>query len=235
MQIPNAGDRDNIDDTRGDRLAAHDGKFLTTVNDMEVSISDPAPIGRQVLGEAGFLPADDHVLIQLLPHRTRSVGLDEQVDLRQSGAEAFWAFKSDRLFRFTIDDRGYEWGAAKITEPELRRIATVRADEVLTLKTPAKDIVLTDDDIVDLGDSGTEHIYTGKRLVTVYLDTGTEKNIPSGTYTTEQLIRVLDVQDGYLLNVLNPEGELVTLQPEQKTEVKQGMRFFSQVPQGGSS
>ena len=47
------------------------------------------------------------------------------VDLRGDGNHAFRAFKSDRIFRFTIDDRGYEWGVAKITEPELRRIAAV--------------------------------------------------------------------------------------------------------------
>lgn len=37
---------------------------------------------------AGNDPADDFVLIQLERHGTRSIGLDEPVDLRQPGREA---------------------------------------------------------------------------------------------------------------------------------------------------
>ena len=211
------------------------GDFVISVNDVEVKFADPVPDGGQILGEAGFLPAADHVLIQLLRHGTRSVGLDESVDLRQKGAEAFRAFKSDRVFLFTIDGRGYEWGAAKITESELRGITAIGDDEVFALQRDGKDIPLAAEDIVDLGDSGTEHLHTSKRLVTVYLDDDVQKRIPSGTYTTEELIGVLGVEAGYLLNVLNAEGELVPLEPGQKTVIKDGMKFFSQVPCGGSS
>ena len=235
MKTTRAGDRHrNTDDFRGVRPERRDGKFLTTVNDAKLRFADPVPNGRQILSEAGFLPAGDHVLIQLLLHGTRSVGLDELVDLRQKGTEAFWAFKSDRVFRFTINDRGYEWGGAKIAEPELRRIASVNDDEVLVLERDGKDRVLADDDIVELGDSGTEHLRTGKRFVTVYLDK-VEKKIPSGIYTTEKLIRVLGVEDGYLLNVVDAQGKLVPLQPKQEITIKDGMKFFSQVPHGGSS
>ena len=209
--------------------------FLATVNNAEVKFVDPIPDGGQVLGEAGFLPAADHVLIQLLRHGTRSLGLDEPVDLRQEGLESFWAFKSDRVFRLTIDGRGYEWGAAKITEPELRRIASVGDDEVLVLVQDGKDVILATDDIVDVGEAGTEHLRTGKRLVTVYLDNEVEKKIPSGVYTTEELIDVLGVEAGYLLNVQNAQGEFVLLEPGQKIAIKDGMKFFSQVPCGGSS
>ena len=84
-------------------------------------------------------------------------------------------------------------------------------------------------------EAGTEHLRIGKRLVTVYLDNEVEKRIPSGTYTTEELISVLGVEAGYLLNVLDPQGKLVLLEPKQKTTVREGMNFFSQVPCGGSS
>lgn len=117
----------------------------------------------------------------------------------------------------------------------MRRIAAVEDANQLVLKSASKDIVLTDEDVVELSESGTEHIYTTKRLVTVYLDTDIEQKIPCGIYTTEDLIRVLDVEDGYLLNVLDADGKLVPLQPGQETTVKDGMKFFSQVPQGGSS
>src|SRR5438105_4355970 len=92
------------------------------VNDAPYQIADPMPAARQILHEAGFTPADDCVLIQGLDRGTRVVGLDETVDLRQSGAEPFWAFRSDRVFRFTLDEQEFVWGDEKIAEPMLREI-----------------------------------------------------------------------------------------------------------------
>ena len=210
-----------------------DGKFSITVNDVEFHFADPEPAGGQILSQAGFRPAADHVLIQLLLPGTRSVGVDEPVDLRRNGTEAFWAFKSDRVFLFTINDRGYEWGVAKVTAPELRRIAGVNDEEFLVQERDGKDIILAADDIVELGNAGTERLRSAK-LVNVYLNIEIEK-IPSGTYSTEKLIRVLNVEAGYLLNVLDAQGTLVPLQPEQTIQIKDGMKFYSHVPSGGSS
>lgn len=236
METINAGDRcNNPDDPRGVRPERRDGKFLATVNDTKLHFADPVPNGRQILSEAGFLPAGDHVLIQCLLHGTSSVGLDELVDLRQKGTEAFWAFRTDRVFRFTINDRGYEWGAAEITEPELRRIASVGDHEVLVLECDGENRILADGDIIELGDSGTEHLHTVLRFVTVCLNNDVEIEIPRGSYTAEELIRVLGVEDGYLLNVLDAQGRLVPLQPNQTIMIRADMKCFSQVPQGGSS
>ncbi len=100
-------------------------QFAITVNAREVVLRDPLPVGRQVLVVAGLNPADEHVLIELLQPGTKSIGLDEEVDLRAPGREKFRAFKSDRLYLFTVDGLGYEWGAPIITETELRQIAVV--------------------------------------------------------------------------------------------------------------
>lgn len=235
MKITKAAEpRNNTDETREVRPVEHDGKFPTTVNDVEFRFTDPVPDGGQILGEAGFLPAGDHVLIQLLRHRTRSVGLDEPVDLREKGTEAFWAFKSDCVFRFTVSDRGYEWGAGKITEPELRRIAGVGDDQVLMLGRNGVDEVFDAGDVLDLVGSGTEHLRIAKRLVMVRLDDG-EKQIRCGNYTTEELMLVLEVEAGYLLNVVGPQGQLTPLQPMQRIWIEEDMKFFTQVPCGGSS
>jgi Multiubiquitin len=209
--------------------------YDATVNHRVITFADPVPDGRQILSSAGFDPADEHVLIERLRHGTRSIGLDETVDLRQDGREAFAAFRSDRIFRFTLDGRGYEWGAPTITEAELRDIAGLGKDEVLVLElADEKDRELAPRDQITLSAEGTERLHTAKRLVTVYID-GTPKKIARGVYTTEQLIAVLGVQPGYLLNVVNEEGQLVTLQPGQHLRVREGMKFFSQVPCGGSS
>ena len=211
-----------------------DGKFVISVDDVQLQLAEPVLDGGRILDDAGFRPAEDHVLIQFLLPGTRSVGLDEEVDLRGDGSDAFRAFKSDRIFRFTIDDRGYEWGVAKITEPELRRIAVVEGDETLVLERDGKAMELAADDIIELGQTGTERLRVVE-FVTVYLNSDVEKKIPSGDYKTEELIRVLGVEAGYVLDVLDDQGKLEALRPGQTTQVRAGMKFFSHVPAGGSS
>jgi hypothetical protein len=72
-------------------------------------------------------------------------------------------------------------------------------------------------------------------MVTVFLNgPNNPKEIPRGVYTTEQLIDVLGVEPGYLLNLAEKDG-LRTLKPGERIRVKTDMRFFSQVPGGGSS
>ncbi len=211
-----------------------DGKIVISVDDVHLEIAGPVLDGGRILDEARLLPAEDYVLIQLLFPGTRSVGLDETVDLRQEGSRAFRTFKSDRIFRFTVDDVGYEWGVAKIPEPELRRIAVVGRDGTLVLARNGKTIELDPGDILELGDTGTERLRVVE-VVTVYLNTDIEKKIPRGTYKTEELVHVLGVEAGYVLDVLDEQGNLEPLQPGQTTQVRAGMKFFSHVPAGGSS
>jgi hypothetical protein len=214
---------------------AHGRTDMVIVNGRELSLTDPVPDGRGILVPADFVPADQYVLIQLLRHGTRSIGLDEEVDLRDKGCAGFRAFRSDCILRFTVDERGYDWGAPTITETELRAIAGVGEDEVLVLELEDGNAweLGTGEQITLAGDE-TKRLRTAKRLITVYIDT-TPKKIARGVYTTEQLIEVLGVQPGYLLNVVNEAGELVPLAPGQHLRVHEGMKFFSQVPCGGSS
>jgi len=205
-----------------------------TLSAREIRSDDPEPTGRQILSEAGFDPADDHYLIQRLPRSTRTISLDEVVDLRKEGVESFVAFRTDRVYAFTINERGYEWGVATIGEGLLRALAQVPADEVLLLQRDGEDRELDPGEEVSLSEAGTEHLQTVKRLIDVWID-GEKKEIPRGRYTTEQLIDLLGVQAGYLLNVVGPGGQLETLQPGKPLRVKPGMKFISQVPGGGSS
>jgi hypothetical protein len=76
--------------------------------------------------------------------------------------------------------------------------------------------------------------HTDKKLVEVFID-DVEKEIPRGTYTTEQLLTLLEVKPGYLLNLLDEKGQLQPLQPGESVHVKDGMRFYSQAPGGGSA
>ena len=209
--------------------------FPATVNGKDITFKEPLPSTRDVLDAAGFVPPDDCILIQQLPHGTLAVGLDETVDLRLPGIEAFFAFRSDRIYRFTVEERGFDWGAAKIKEPTLRAIAHVKDDEVLFLERGDQpDRELGPDDELDLSKPGTEHLRYERRLVEVFFK-DKPYEIPRGIYTTEQLMAKFPIEQGYLLNLLKPDGELVTLKPGEKIRVKCGMHFYSQVPGGGSS
>lgn len=211
-----------------------DGKFFTTVNGTTVQFGDSQPNGARILDKANFKPPGDFVLIQLMSRGTRSIGLEEKVDLTAPGTEAFWAFNSDRIFRFTLNDHGFEWGARKILEPELRTIGRVGDDEVILLDRDGHDTEIKSGDELDFGEAGTEHLRTEKRLITVFFENN-PREIPRGTYTTEQLKELFGVQQGYVLEVINEEGNLTELKPDKNLRVKDGMRFFEQVPCGGSS
>lgn len=216
--------------------AAHGGGAIEiTINSQEVTLEDPTTNGRQVLSAGGFDPASDHILIKILHRGTQSIGLDEELDLRRGGPHVFRAFRSDGAFNFTIDDRGYEWGAPTIAECELRELGEVPDAKVLVLERKnAPDLELEPGDEVRLDKSGTEHLKTRKGLVTICID-GVDKDIPRGVYTTEELIVVLGVDPGYVLDFINEDGQLETLKPGRKIRVKKGMKFISQAPCGGSS
>jgi hypothetical protein len=210
-------------------------RFSAAINGQTIQFDDPVPDARQILNAANYTPPDECILIQVFAHGARAIGLDETVDLRKHGIEAFWAFRADRIYRFTVEERGFDWGDAKITEPVLRAIAHVNEDEVIILERKEQpDQELGPQDEVRLSDTGTEHLRVEKRLVTVFFKN--EKfQIARGVYTTEQLIALFPIEPGYLLNLKSEDGELVTLTPGQKIVVKNGMHFYSQVPGGGSS
>jgi hypothetical protein len=209
--------------------------FPATINELKYEFKDPVPTARQMLDKADFRPADDCVLIQVLAHGTVGIGLDQMVDLRQPGIEVFWAFKTDRVYRFTVDERGFEWGSSKIKEPLLRMIAHVKPDEVLVLERKDQpDLILGSDDEVNFAEPGTEHLRTEKRLVKVFFK-DQPYELPAGVYTTEELMAKFPIEQGYLLNLKTPDGELVTLKPHEKIRIECGMHFYSQVNGGGSS
>jgi len=210
-------------------------RFETKVNRQAIGFTDPVPSVRQVLSKAGYDPADECILIARLQHNTRALGLDETIDLRKPGEEEFFAFRSDRNYRFTLEEQGCDWAEAKISEIDLRYIARAGDDRLLVLeREDVADLVLAPGEIVTLSDAGTEHIRVVSRLITVFLNDDAKK-IPRGKYTTEELIAALGVEAGYLLNVVDEHGQLRTLQPGQSLRVKDGMHFFSQVPCGGSA
>lgn len=210
-----------------------DRLFKVQINDETVEIADATPSGNQLLTAGRFEPADDYVLVEKTDAGSRLISLDETIHLAAHGTTSLFAFKSGEVFLFTVNTHGYQWGQSQISDPEIRDLADIRADDVLVLGRDDDDEVIAPGSVVSLRHGGTEHFRTETRLIKVFID-NVEKEIPRGTYTTEQLINVLGVTPGYLLNLQRKSG-LDPLKPGEPLKVKAGMRFFSQAPGGGSA
>lgn len=206
-----------------------------TVNGNSAEVADRILNGRQILACFDLHPADEHVLIHLTEPGSVSIGLDEPVDLKHSATSEFYAWQSDRVFRFTIDGVGAEWGAPKITEAEIRRVGVIDEDSIIVLEqTDEPDRELEEDDTVDLNERGTEHLRSKDRLLTVCFN-GEDVEIPRGVYTNEQLLEQFSVEPGYVLDLVDENGEFRLLGPNEKIKMRDGLKFVSHVPRGAAA
>ena len=159
-----------------------------------LTITDPLPLGRQLLERAGHRPPDDYSLFAILPAGDfEDVRLDETFDLRGKGVERFVAFKSDRVFRFTLDGRSISWGVQKISGAMLYKLANVTYDQAIFLDTRGgKDRVIEPGDVVDLADAGVERFVTGPRPVPTFhiFVNGRPREVAGSTVTFEQIVQL---------------------------------------------
>lgn len=122
-----------------------------------VGTSDPLITGREIRSKAGLNPASDYVLIEVGDATTRSIGLEEKVDLSVSEAIEFLSFLNDRTYGLTINERGHEWGDETITASEIRRIAKIPDEHELILDS-AGDRAIEDGGSIRLKPKGVERV-----------------------------------------------------------------------------
>lgn len=222
-----------VDDTSPE--ASGNEHFAFTVNGARYTSHDAVKDGRQLLQAAGFTPASEYVLIQVIRPGTKSIGLDEEVHLSEPGREEFRAFASDRVFTFTVDEVGYEWGAPSISEEDLRSITGTPAGKELILdRAEEEDLVIEAGAVVDLEARGTEHLHSSKRLITVYYKDDPFE-IARGRYTGAQLAQTFNVPSGYVLDLVKDGSEFTEIKPTDTLKVREGMHFVSHPPRGQSS
>lgn len=158
------------------------------VNGQSYDLGDPVVLGREILTVSGHLPATEHQLILIRRGRSRLIGSDDKVDLRQERGAVFRAFRSDRTWAFTLDEGGQVWGAEILDVSELRHLWDVPTGLELVLeRDDDADVVLTAGGEVNLGGAGVEDIVTrppkpGFVLVSVHST--------AGVYPAEGSIRV---------------------------------------------
>jgi len=194
--------------------------------------ADKILTGRQIRSAASLAPASDYVLIRLGNLSARSIGLEEPIALECGDVQRFRSFENDRIYTFTINERGWEWGASSINEAELRDLAGLDEDEVFILE-GSRDKPIKSGDDLKLGREGVEHLVS-ERLSTIKIKlNGRPRNVPAGKISYETLVEMADltVQAGpniyYTITYRkgprqNPEG---SMQPGEKVLVKNGMVF----------
>jgi hypothetical protein len=129
-----------------------------------VCIDDPVPTGLQILEAAGYIPANNFMLLMLQgTGMLEEVNLSETVDVYQQGVEQFVVFASDRIFYFELNGRRFPWGGERISESTLRTLGDVPVEQSLWLEQLNKeDVLLGNTDKIDLSESGLERLYSKK-------------------------------------------------------------------------
>lgn len=138
-----------------------EGSLEANVNGEAHRFGDPVVLGREILTEAGFVPATEHVLILVHHGRSRLIGPDDKVDLRELRGATFHATESDRTWSFTLNEIGQVWGAETMDASDLRKFWQVGGDRELVLEREDQpDVVLTQDGVVSFAPGGVEHLVT---------------------------------------------------------------------------
>ena len=219
----------SVQDTNQD--ADQRGRFAYLVNSVPYRSRDRQIDGREVLEKSGYLPADQHILIQILERGSKSNGLNEKVDLREEGIEQFRAFPGDRIYAFTVDMRGWEWGAATISEAELRGYVGLSEDQVFALdRADTPDQLLEDGSEIDLDDRGAERLKVVARpLVTVKVNTKLV-TLRFGWHTgadikAAAIAQGVDIRPDFTLDEELPNGDTQVIGDDDRTFVSGGEVF----------
>lgn len=206
-------------------------RFAFLVNSVPYRSRDRQIDGGEVLEKSGYLPADQHVLIQILEQGSKSIGLNEKVDLREEGIEQFRAFDGDRIHGFTVQMRGWEWGASTISEPELRGYVHLTDDQVFAMdRTDAPDKLIEDGSEINLDDRGTERLKVVPRpMVTVKVN-GNPVTLRFGWQTgadikAAAIAQGVAIRPDFTLDEELPNGDTQVIGDNDRTNVAGGEVF----------
>lgn len=159
-----------------------------------INVPDPVPTGRQILASAGLDHRADYILYAYLDTGDfEDVRLDETFDLRGKGAERFIAFKADRDFKFSVNDRQLAWGRDDMLGSVLYDLADASPDEAVFLEVRGGENRLIDpDDRVNLDAPAIERFITAPKPETGYLIliNSVEETVPDKHVAFEQVVKL---------------------------------------------
>ncbi|MEZ6140770.1 MAG: multiubiquitin domain-containing protein [Zavarzinella sp.] len=158
------------------------------------TLDDPVPLGRQILSVAGYEPLREYSLFAILPSGDfEDVRLDEPFDIRGKGVERFVAFRSDRSFRLTLNDREIRWGFSTIPGSALYALAKPSDEEAIFLDVRGGQHRLIEPcDAVELADIGVERLYTAPHPPQTYeiIVNGRLRTVTGNIVTFDQIVQL---------------------------------------------
>lgn len=165
-----------------------------TLNFTSVTLSDPVPLGRQILRAANLDHVEDYSLFAILPSGDfEDVRLDECFDIRGRGVERFIYFLTDREFKFTVENDQIQWGKPVISGTALYKLAKASDAEAVYLEVRGgEDRLINPSDLIDLTKSGIERFLKApKKPVVFEIIVNTRlKTVTNPEVSYEQLVQL---------------------------------------------
>ena len=199
-------------------------------------LADPTPTGEQLLEAVGVTHPDAFLLFQMLiDGQLEEIRPEEAVDLRAGSAEKFLFFRSDRTFRFFLNDRSFDWGATHISGATLKRLAgvEVKGNDAFQVLHDGTERLIHDDELADLAAPGAERFVTKSVKIDIIVNARAKvlhhrrasyweivKLAYPEAQPSENIIYSVDYTDG---PHVNPEGAMT---PGQRVQLKDEMRFY---------
>ena len=128
----------------------------------QVSVFDSTPTGSQILGYCNLSPREDYLVLQWLPSGDmEELRPDETIALADFSPARFVIAKSDRSFRFVLNDRSLVWPERAIKVDRLRILGAIdEADRLFLRRDEEEDRKLQDGEDLSLAGNGVEKVYS---------------------------------------------------------------------------
>jgi hypothetical protein len=173
---------DHVEDVEAaissDRPVRDHGPYGIKVGDehlhyQSLVIEEVQPTGKQILDAAGKHPTIEYVLFRLLSDGLmEEIGIEETTDLRRHGVEKFLFFNTATIYRFELNERGFEWGAVRISGRTLKKLAgiDVATNDVFEMG-QSQERLIEDKELIDLSKPGLERFITRPIDITIIVNT----------------------------------------------------------------
>ena len=187
----------------------------------------PTLTGKELLRIAGKRPPGEHIIYLLLEGGDmESIRENETVDLERQGIEKFKTFRTDVIYRISVNGNSREWGADFITGRVIKRLAGIDHPNEFGVWQQIKgkdDRLIADRESVDLSEDGIERFRVGSKF-SVCIE-GKVFEWPKKTITTEEIIQLggWDASQG-TVEVDKDQNER-TLETDEIINLKPGHNF----------
>jgi hypothetical protein len=205
--------------------------FNFVVNYTQYTSTDRTIDDREILEKTGHRPASEHILIRIFDRRTLAVDSETKFDLKDDDVGAFRAFQGDRIFRFSVEDRIFEWGAAALGEAELRKICGLHDDQIFKLERSERpDEIVDDGTNIDFQVNGTEYLRVVPRPHATITVNKNKVTMRRG-WTTGREIKLaaiaqgVNIREDFVLDQELPNGDTQLVGDNDPVFVKGGERF----------